>query len=70
MEQIQEKTRKSVYTFRTDKLPNVQISFELESSEENEELRDSEANNFLNSILNSKFTDEDFYQDDIVDIEE
>ncbi len=60
---------KSVYTYRHNDL-NLQISFEIDEKEEINEIRDRVAIDFLDELLNEKFDADDFYLDDVVDMEE
>jgi len=65
---------KEVYTFRNDE-KKIQISFELESKEENENLRDELAFDFLCNMLEGKMfcyeeLRDNFYQDDVQEIKE
>ena len=61
---------KSIYTFRSNEEPNVQISFELEKSQ-SEEIDDSIAVDFLSKLL--KISDDEvnnlFYLDDVTEVE-
>ena len=55
----------SVYTYRSNEKPNIQVSFELDSKEKNEEMRDALALDFLKSLINRDNTEDLFYLDDV-----
>ena len=61
---------KSVYTFRSNEEPNIQISFEIERSQ-SKEIDDSIANDFMMKLLkiNEDELNSLFYLDDVVEID-
>jgi len=65
---------KSVYTFRNDE-KKIQISFELDNEEIADNIRDSLAYDFLCKMLEGKMFNyeelrDNFYQDDVIEVEE
>ena len=60
---------KSVYTYRSNKEPNICISFELDDKEENDNLRDAKALIFLGDVILKDYDKarDNFYQDDVVE---
>lgn len=62
---------KSIYTFRSNEEPNIQISFELKQSQ-SEEIDDSIARDFMMKLLNinEEELDNMFYLDDVIDMGE
>ena len=58
---------KSVYTYRSNEEPNICISFEFESKEKDDNIRDSEALIFLGDEILKDYdkAKNSFYQDDV-----
>lgn len=64
------KKTKSIYTFRGKEEPNICISFEFESEEKDENLRDANALIFLgdNILKDYDKSRDEFYMDDVVEV--
>ena len=61
---------KSIYTFRSNKEPNICISFEFEDKETDDNIRDTNALCFLGDDILKDYdkAKNEFYQDDVQNI--